>query len=138
MFKNHIIDLNKLRHVWESYELHVTIGIVLNHNNHILENLNNLDNWLFWTFWELTCSFRSILPSDLGLNYFESCYSRIHPLDNKTRCQFRNKYPYENKNEFSLRCCVLIILNHVFQFLSGGQIVHQRAVRTKPASGQPT
>ena len=32
---------------------------------------------VFWTFWELTCSFKSILLSDLGLNSFESCFIRF-------------------------------------------------------------
>ena len=36
-----------------------------------LENLKNLDNRVLWTFWELTCSFRSILLSDLGLDSFD-------------------------------------------------------------------
>ena len=38
-----------------------------------LENLKNLVNWVLWTLWELTCSSRSILSGDLGLNSFESC-----------------------------------------------------------------
>ena len=43
-----------------------------------LENLKNLVNWMLWTFWELTCSSRSILSSDLGLNSFESCFFEKH------------------------------------------------------------
>ena len=39
------------------------------------EHFRNLDNWVFWTFWEMTCSFWSILSSDLGLNSFESFFS---------------------------------------------------------------
>ena len=35
-----------------------------------LENLKNLDNWVLRAFWDLTCRFRSILSSDLGLNFF--------------------------------------------------------------------
>ena len=51
-----------------------------------LENLKNLDNWVFWTYWELTCSFRSILSSDLGLNSFESCFYSWKFLS-KTTCK---------------------------------------------------
>ena len=40
-------------------------------------HFNNLENWVFWTYWELTCSFRSILSSDLGLNSFESCFTPL-------------------------------------------------------------
>ena len=32
---------------------------------------------MLWTSWELTCSFRSILSSDLELNSFESCLNYL-------------------------------------------------------------
>ena len=77
MFENHMncknsnhIESEKFRHVStcsDMFENH------MNCNNSDLENLKNLDNWVLWTFWELTCGFRSILSSDLGLDSFESC-----------------------------------------------------------------
>ena len=41
-----------------------------------LENLEDLEN--LKNLWELTCRFRSILSSNLGLNSFESCYTEMH------------------------------------------------------------
>ena len=58
-----ILNLNKFRHVLTIIQKNLE-------NLEDLENLKNLDNWVLWTFWELTCSSRSILSSDLGLNFW--------------------------------------------------------------------
>ena len=57
---------------YEYFRIMIWHGLNLEHFQN-LENLKNLGNWMLWTFRELTCSFRSILSSDLGLNSFESC-----------------------------------------------------------------
>ena len=63
--KNHFVS-------YEYFRIVIWHGLKFEHFKN-LENLKNLDHWVFWTFWELTCSFRSILSSDLGLDSFESC-----------------------------------------------------------------
>ena len=61
---------------YEYFRIMIWHGLNFEHFKNLedLENLENLENLVFWTFWELTCSFRSILSSDLGLNSFESCF----------------------------------------------------------------
>ena len=51
--------------------------------------MKNLDNWVLWTFWELISSFRSILLSDLVLNYFESCYFPLWMLADDCHCSLQ-------------------------------------------------
>ena len=74
-----ILNLNKFRHVWTCSDMFEHVQTCLKSMQYNLknledsENLKNLDNWVLWTFWELTCRFRSILSSDLGLDSFESC-----------------------------------------------------------------
>ena len=55
------MNLNKFRHVWKSLK-------------EFREFKEFWFDWVLWTFWELTCTFRSILLSYLGLNSFESCF----------------------------------------------------------------
>ena len=82
--KNHFVS-------YEYFRIVIWHGLNFEHfknleNLEYLENLKNLDNWVLWTFWELTCSFRSILSSDLGLNSFESCFNK------KCHCQTYQNY----------------------------------------------
>ena len=90
-----ILNLDKFRHVWtcsdifenhlncnnsyhiDSEQVYTCLKIIQRNLENLedLENLKNLDNWVLWIFWELTCRFRSILSSDLGLNSFESCFT---------------------------------------------------------------
>ena len=83
--KNHFVS-------YEYFKMVIWHGLNFEHFKNLedLEKLKNLDNWVLWTLWELTCRFRSILSSDLGLNSFESCFFLVFRYSKKL-----NKFYYK-------------------------------------------
>ena len=77
------------------------------------EHFKNLDNRVFWTFWEMTCSFRSILSSNLGLNSFEPCFSKFLIFLRPWSCDTRIIRYSQN----ILSSCLKIVSKHVFNKL---------------------